>query len=329
MTLRILRLGLVVGGGALFVFLLLRIGPAAIASSFAHLSWRLGIILVFPFVFITAFDTLGWRFAFLRDSVPFTALLTTRLAGEAFNATTPTASVGGEAVKAWLLRREVPLAESLPSIIVAKTTITIAQGLFLALGIVCAWPTLEPGSGLLTAMVLMLGIEIIGIGGFVLVQMAGLLRGGGRILGRLGLLGDGGARGVNRVDGALSQFYRREPRRLVLSIAAHFVGWCLSAFETYLILKFLNVPVSLLTAIVIEAAGTAIRFVSFMIPAHLGALEGGQVMTFIGLGLPAAAGMSFVLVRRVREAAWVGLGFAVLAGQRSALPSIAPRIAEG
>ena len=328
MTMRMVRIGLFLGGGVLFAYLVATIGPAAIAASFSQLSWRLLVVLVFPFVIVTTFDTLGWRFAFRRDTVPFGALLSTRLAGEAFNVTTPTASVGGEAVKTWLLRDHVPLSESLPSVIVAKTTITIAQGLFLVLGIVCAWPTLAPDSPLLRGMEWMLGLEIIGVGGFVLAQVAGALGGGGRILGRLGILGGGSAQGVLRVDEALSQFYRREPKRLLLSIASHFLGWVASAFETYLILKFLNVPVSFVTAIIIEAVGTAVRFASFMVPAHLGAIEGGHVLAFLGLGLEAAAGMSFTLVRRLREAAWVGLGFLVLAAQRSTVPAGAAPEAE-
>ena len=323
------RMGLFLCGAALFTFLVVKIGPAAIAASFAQLSWRLPVVLVFPFVLATVLDTLGWRFAFRRDGVPFSALYSTRLAGEAFNVTTPTASVGGEAVKAWLLRDHVPLSESLPSVIVAKTTITIAQGLFLVLGILCALPTLAGNSPLLRGMELMLGLEIIGIGGFVVAQTSGALGGGGRILGRLGLLGGGGAQGVLQVDAALSHFYRHEPRRLALSIGAPFLGWVASALETWVILRVLNVPVPFVTAVIIEAVGTAVRFATFMIPAHLGAIEGGHVIAFLALGLDAAAGMSFTLVRRLREAAWVGLGFLVLTAQRSATSPAAPGPVEG
>ncbi|MBI4256220.1 MAG: flippase-like domain-containing protein, partial [Candidatus Rokubacteria bacterium] len=74
--------------------------PAAILASIAELSWRLAIVLCFPVTLVMVFDTLGWRFAFLRDGVAFRTLVTARLAGEAFNATTPTAALGGEAVKA-------------------------------------------------------------------------------------------------------------------------------------------------------------------------------------------------------------------------------------
>jgi glycosyltransferase 2 family protein len=306
-----LRGALAAGGAILFGYLVIRIGPRAIAGSIATLSWRLLVIVVFPFVVVNTFDTLGWFFAFRRN-VPFGMLLRVRMAGEAFNATTPTGSVGGEPVKAWLLRRRIPFRESLASVIVAKTTITIAQGLFLVVGIVCALWRLEDDSPLLRLMVVALGVEVIAVGGFVVAQLGGLFGRGGRLLERVGVAGAAGGCAGRRLDGALAVFYRRQPRRLALSIGFHFLGWAASGLETYLILMLLGTPVSALTAIVIEAVGTAVRFATFLVPAHLGALEGGFVATFPLLGLAPTTALSFSLVRRIREATWVGLGFLFL-----------------
>ncbi|MBI4610769.1 MAG: flippase-like domain-containing protein [Candidatus Rokubacteria bacterium] len=324
----IVHLILLVCGLALFGGLVFEIGPMAILSSFARLSWRLLIVLCFPFSLVTIFDTLGWRFAFAHDRVSFLPLLRARLAGEAFNATTPTASVGGEGVKAWLLRPHVSYEESLPSVIVAKTTITIAQGLFLLLGIVAAWGALPVNSPLMRAMQWLLALEVAAVGGFVLVQLKGGLAATSRGLAWLGFpLGKEHGQTLGRVNAGLSGFYKSQRRRLLLSIACHFLGWVFSALETYVILHFLDVPVSLTTATVIEAFGTGIRFATFLVPAHLGVLEGGHVAIFLALGLEAATGLSFSLVRRVREAAWIGLGFTVLAERRSlvrGMPTSAP-----
>ena len=300
-------------GAVLFVVLLVEIGPGAIIASFSELSWRLLVLICFPFILINAFDTLGWKFAFRGNAVPFGALWWARLAGEAFNATTPTVSVGGEAVKAWLIRRHSRLEEALPSVIVAKTTITIAQACFLVVGIAVAFSVLPAASPFLRAMEALLGLEIVGVSGFVLVQVLGALGRGGRLLHRLGLLHAGQpATVLGQVDVALSRFYRQEPLRLALSIGCHFVGWALSAAETYVILHALGRPVPASTAVVIEAFGTGIRFMSFMVPGHLGVLEGGHVAIFAALGLTGSTGLSFSLVRRVREAAWTALGFVVL-----------------
>src|SRR5262249_56573849 len=91
---RLLRLSLLLAGAALFVWLVVSIGPGAVVQAFRDLSWRLLVILVFPFGITTLLDTLGWRDAFRRDAVPFPHLLSRRLAGAPVYPTPPTASGG-------------------------------------------------------------------------------------------------------------------------------------------------------------------------------------------------------------------------------------------
>ena len=295
--------------------------PPAIAASIARVGWRLAIVIVVPTVFVALFDVLGWRYAFTRDRVPLVTLFWTRLAGEAVNLTTPTAALGGEAVKTWLLRDHVSLAESVPSVIVAKTTITIAQGLLLLLGVVLAWTSLAADSRLLIAMQWLLALELVALSIFVLAQTRGLAAFGGRLLGRFGVRRFAGHEGLGRVDRTLADFYLRQPGRLTLSIACHFAAWLLGALETWIILRFLGTPVSLVTATVIEAFGTGIRFATFMIPGSLGALEGGYAATFAALGLGGTMGVSFSLVRRIREIVWIGVGLVAFAFLRIPRPT--------
>jgi uncharacterized protein (TIRG00374 family) len=306
------RLALLGLGAALVGYLVWRNDPSALLHSVAQLSWRLLIVLAFPFVVVNLLDSLGWRFAFRGARVPLRTLFSVRLAGEAFNLTTPTASVGGEAVKAWLVRRHVGMAEGVTSVVVAKTTITIAQGLLLAVGLGCAFAMLPHDSPLLRAMTWLLAIEIAAVGIFVTTQVSGALAVGGRLLGGVPMLARL-AGSAGRLGHSLAHFYRRRPARVGLSVLFHFLGWLVGALEVWLILNLLGIEVSLVTATVIEAFSTAIRFATFMIPASLGALEGGHLAIFAALGLGATAGLSFSLVRRLREATWIGVGFVVLA----------------
>jgi len=307
-------------GLALLAALVVQNDPAAVLGSIVDLSWRLAIVLCFPVALVTLFDTLGWRFAFLREGVAFRALFASRLAGEAFNLTTP-AAIGGEAVKAWLLRGHAPLDASLASVIVAKTTITIAQGLFLLLGIVLAWRSILSGSLLFYGMLWLLAVEAVALGLFVLVQTRGMFGWAGELLDRLGVRATRGRSTLGRVDDVLGQFYRTAPQRLVLSIAFHFAAWLLGSLETWLILKFLGSEVSLATATVIEAFGTAIKVATFLIPASLGVLEGGFLATFVALGLSPTTAISFSLVRRAREVAWIAIGLVVFAVMRPRAPN--------
>ena len=254
------RLILLAIGVAFLGYLVVQVGPETLLASFQAISWRLLLIVWFPFVLITVLDTLGWRYAFRRDLTSFPTLLAARLAGEAFNATTPTASVGGEPVKAYLLRPWVPLGEGLASVIIAKTTVTLAQGAFLVVGIAVAFAVLPPAAPLLKGMTGLAAAEAVALGGFVLAQQKGLFGHGFRLLRGLGLSWrDQGHESARRLDDALSAFYREHRGRLTLSLLFHFGGWVVGSLEVYLILHFMGVPVSLATALVIEAFAAAIK----------------------------------------------------------------------
>lgn len=307
---RYVRSALCLAGLALLGVLIAENDPAAILASIWDLSWRLGVLLVFPAGLVAVLDAVGWRYAFAHDRVGLGRLFWTRAAGEAFNMITPTASVGGEAIKVWLLRGRAPVHESLPSVIVAKTTITLGQGALLLVGVVLAGRLAGTDSRLLVAMQWLLVLEVGSLAIFVFLQTRGMLGWGARLLRRFGL-SPGRHAALGRADDGLARFYRNHPARFLLSIACHFAGWMLGAAETYLILLFLGEPVSLLTAVVIEAFGTGIRFATFFIPASIGTFEGGNVAIFVALGLSATLGVSFSLVRRIREAAWVALGLLV------------------
>ena len=216
-------------------------------------------------------------------------------------------------MKAWLLRRRVPLDESVLSVVVAKTTIMIGQGLFLLVGIAITWLAAPPDSRLLGWMLWLLAVEVLAIVGFLLAQIQGGFGWVPRVLGRIGLGRSRHRETVARLDRGLAWFYRKEPRRLALSIGFHFIAWLLGSLEAYLILNFLGLEVSLETATIIEALGTAVRFATFLVPASLGALEGGFVATFTALGLAPSAGVAFGLARRVREVVWIAVGFAIFA----------------
>jgi hypothetical protein len=219
------------------------------------------------------------------------------------------APVGGDAIKVWFLRPHVSYRESVASVIVAKTTITLSQGLFLLIGVAVA-VSLAVDARLVRAMLWLLLVELIGVGGFLLVQIAGLLSRGARVLERFGQFEALAA--AENLDRTLQNFYRREWRRFGLSVGFHLLGWLLGVLETWLFLRMLQIPASLAAALVIETLGSAVRFATFFIPGSLGALEGANTAAFAALGFGAPAGLAFSLLRRLRQVVWIGLGVLVL-----------------
>jgi len=308
---RILKTVLALVGLVVLGVLVHRVGSRAILETLQRLRWWQLLLICLPYAVIMGVDTLGWRFAFRRDRAPFWRLYGARLVGEALNVVTALGSVGGEAAKAWLVRTHVTYEESVPAVIIAKTTNTIAQALFLSIGIVLAWMTLDVRSDILRGMLWLLGVEILAVAGFFGAQVAGLVGRGGRLLKKLGVIDD--VQYARKLDAALRNYYTRDWRRLTLSVAFHLVGWLLGGIEAFIMLRALGLDVSVLVATTIESFGSGVRFASFLVPASLGAFEGANAAAFGVLGFGAGAGLAFSFVRRARQAVWIAVGVALLA----------------
>jgi len=296
-------------GLAILAILVALVGKdETLAATARALGWQ-SLLVCLPFALIMAVDTLGWRYAFAYDRVPFLRLMAARVAGEAVNVMTAVAPVGGDAIKVWFLGSHVPYRESVASVIVAKTTITLSQTLFLLLGVAVAL-ALSVDARLVAAMFWLLLVELVGAGGFLFVQVTGLLGRGARRLARFGKLK--AIASAENLDQTLQSFYRRQWRRFSLSMGFHLLGWLMGVLETWLFLQVLHVPASLATAVVIETLGSAVRFATFFMPGSLGALEGANAAAFAALGFGAQAGLAFSLLRRLRQVVWIGLGVLVL-----------------
>ena len=311
---RSLRAALFVGGVVLLAFLVARLGAGALVSALTRLSWWQLVLVCLPYGLIMAVDTLGWRYAFEGKPAPYPRLLAARTAGEALNIVTALGSVGGEAVKVWLLRPAIPYEESVPSVIIAKTTSTIAQVLFLTLGLILAETTVTINGQVVSAMLGLVALEALLVGGFLGTQLTGLVRRAGRLLAWAGLLAE--TSHAERLDASLRRFYRHRWPRFLLSVAFHLCGWILGVLETMVFLWVLDRPVGVGTAAVIEALGSGVRFATFLVPGSVGVLEGANAGLFAALGLGASTGLAFSLVRRARQVVWIGVGLLVLVAAR-------------
>lgn len=318
MALAGLRPVLVIAGLIVIGILIARVGPAAIWDALRTLSWRLAVVLVFPTCLSVLLDTLGWRFTFRTPPRSFGRLLGARMAGEAVNLGTPTASVGGEPVRAYLLRPEVALRDALASVIVDKTTGVVSLVLLLLIGLLAGSLLLPVPRPLTLAMTGALVIEILCVTGFVVVQLRGALGGGGRLLAKLRLPPSPDRQAsLHAVDQALRAIYVTNARGVLASVIFHLLSLAVGTLEIYLVAYFLALPITLLGAFTIGAYGTAVKFFSFMVPASLGALEGGNVALFAAFGLPAASGLTYTLVRRLREIAWIAAGLLAMSALSS------------
>jgi len=303
-------------GLTLLGLILWRVGPDAVVAALRPIGWGIPV-LILAYLPVWVLDTLGWKFAFPAEAprVPLLRLLRIRLSGEAFNVLMPTLDLGGEAVKTLLLKREgVPTVQALASVVVAKTSLAVAEVFFLLAGLGVAVRIFALPGSLQRGMGVALLLGGTGLGIFILLQRRGLFGSLARLSRRLGLarrFWREQAPAVAGLDEALRAYYAH-PGRGALSVGFHLLGWLAGVAEVALILWFLDLPVTAASALALEAGHQLARAAAFFIPAKLGAQEGGSLILFSALGFPAALGVAVSLLRRVRELTWVSLGLLLL-----------------
>jgi len=261
------------------------------------------------------FDTAVWMMT-LATRAPGAAWLfqiwKIRVVGEAVNSATPLGSVGGEPVKALMLRKfhGIGLREGGSSLVLAKTCILIGLVLFLTTGFALMLASERlPGTMKLVAG-LGLAAFALAIAMLVAVQFLRLASRAGNRLGR-GRAGERLKRWLDAIadmDHQFVQFYRRHQSRFVAAVVLSVGNWLLGASELMVLMYFLDHPIAFADAIIIEALAQLVRAGTFFIPMSLGAQD-GTFMLAVGAitGLP-SLGIAVAVVRRGRELLWILLG---------------------
>jgi uncharacterized protein (TIRG00374 family) len=306
-------------GAAILVALLVRAGPAAVARSFAAVGWAFVAVVALGGV-AASLNTLSWRLTTARElRVPFGELFRMLLAAEAVNALSPVGFLGGELVRLGALRRRMPAADALGSVVLAATAQFAGQLVFLLAGLPAALGLLKSEtwrtavSWVATGAVTLLAVVLLAAWRPALA--APLLR----PLERLGRFGAAWERLSSVLTASVREniaALRRSPRDFALSVSASFAAWQVGVLETLVVMRALGRPVGLAQALAIEVLAVAIEGILFFVPARMGTLEGGRVLAFAALGLGPADGLVLGLVRRARELAWAVPGLVLLASLR-------------
>ncbi|MFT4561216.1 MAG: uncharacterized membrane protein YbhN (UPF0104 family) [Gammaproteobacteria bacterium] len=259
-------------------------------------------------------------------------LFVVRMIGEAYNNVTPLASMGGEPVKAWLLKtnHDIALRDSGTSLVLAKTASMFSLVIFTSIGFGLAVAHENLTSTHKAIIAAGLAWLVFNVIVFFLMQHLRLSTftatkiGKTRLGQRLGRL----ISGMQEMDEQFAHFYRHQRPRLALSMAFAMLNWLLGVAELYLILSLIGHPVSWTEAWLIEAAVQMIRTAAFFIPAGIGAQEGALMLTCGVITGSPTVGVSAALVRRFRELIWTGISLLLALGYRVG-PKLAVRVAAG
>lgn len=315
---------ILLGFGLVVLCLLVwNVGPGNIYEAASKLGLGTLFLILIPSVLMYVIEAYGWKVVLgqAAQGVSFWSLLTIRTAGEVVNMTTPTAFIGGEPLKVYLLNKnyQVPISEGGASVVIAKTTMTIAEVVYILGGVAVGFWLLGSGASAgqtIAAALLSVGLLVCSIVGFVFIQQRGLFASILSLFKKLQIrirALEAQEEHLRSIDHTILNFYSEHRRPFYASIGIYFVGWLAESLEVFGIIYALGGSISFLAAISIGAFAVFIKGGAFFIPGSLGAQEAGNVLLLQAFGYSDVTGITFALLRRFREVVWIGIGLVCLA----------------
>ena len=317
-------------GLALFVYVVKQVGLRAIVDALRQIG--AGFLLLLA---ITGFRHLTRAFAMRKAVAPehrrFTLwqAFTTRLGGEAVSFLTFTGPVLGEATKAALLRKRVPLNYGVQALVIDNLLYNLSVALFILSG----------------ACVMLVAYDLpdaaryslFGIAASSVVALAAVAWAVNRrimpatklvdVLIRLGLKRRAlrhRRQHIRRIETNVYTFYRRRRGAFFALVGCNFLTHAASVLEVYLTLRMLGFRPTLAAPYVIESLTKVINFVFGFVPATIGVYEGGTELILRTLGFAAATGVTLALVRKAGMFVWMSVGLLILT--RRAVPAAVRRL---
>jgi uncharacterized membrane protein YbhN (UPF0104 family) len=310
------QIGLLLAGVAVTGWILWTVGLATLASNLSMIGTRVLVLIALYLFAQLAFMVAWWV---LMDSEVraggFLKLFGVYLAGDTVNYVVPSGNLGGEAVKAYLMKEELGFGRALTSIVIHKHAELVAQCILLVGGLAICFTYFELPRLVIVASTVIVG----GLGGSLLL-MTWVLK-SGTISPMLRRLADWRPLAsylqthqlaADALTTRIRAFYEDQWRLFLLATGWCLIGWCGGLLETYLVLQILSPAEGWRTVVAIETMVMAFNMLFVFVPARLGSAEGVRAGVFLLVGLPAAEGVAYGVIRRARELAWLLPGLVVL-----------------
>lgn len=302
-------------GMAIVAWMVYRLGPRRIAENLHMVNWGIFLMIALKGARFLA-QALSWKLLLgeQRRGVSFRRLLRVALEGEALNYITIT-RVGGEAVKAYALKPQIPLSISAASVIVLKFTHLMGFWIVLTIGFLMVHFS-DLSGGVKAAA----GLGIGALAAFLIflywIQNIGMFRPVAWMLGKVQSKRawiDEQALRLTRLNNQILETYRSRPGRIILSIVIQALGWVEEIVFIWLTFLFLKLPQDWLLPTLVTTLALLLNSLFFFVPWRAGTQEGTLVLVFTMLDLSEPMGLSVAILKRVSELFWVFLGLAFFA----------------
>jgi hypothetical protein len=331
-------------GRVAMIVVVIGMAAALLLRAFDHVDWRatfravfrmgpLAPLVLLPWLAGVSLDAAGMHrlLVAMERPVRFAALLAIRVATEALHLTAPAGFLVADSMTASLLatRAGVPVTEGAVLAVARKWLVTRAHAAYIVVGAASGaslltvvslrylgggWLAWAIGATALAPLSLSFGL---GLGfrrqkALVRIQSLAAKLPWRALRERAAQWREGASAG----DKTLARI--GAARDATWSAAGLFFGcWLFEAVDTALILRLLGVSLDFGFAMGAEVAISMLRSVGNVLPAGLGVQDAGYATLLPAMGVAPDAAAAFVLVKRGKELAWIGIGFVVLGALRN------------
>jgi putative membrane protein len=292
-------------GFLLVVYLIIASGAAQVARAMLMIGWWLLPITLYHLVPLSL-SAMSWRELLPISNRPGVFnIIWIRWIRESINSLLPVASIGGDFASVRLAHLQgVPGTQAAASMVVDTTIGAVTQLIFVitGVGVLLMRPSQRSALVVAGSVLLSVGVLVVAITAFVVVQHRGLFVGSSKLAHRLlpKRWLSAFATSASAIDDTVVAAYRSR-WSILRATSLRLVGWAAGAGEIWLVMQSLKQPVGVVDAFVLESLGAGVRAAAFMVPGALGALEASFVLFGALFGLPAETALAMSLSKRVRE----------------------------
>jgi hypothetical protein len=343
---------LFVGVAALALWNTLRHAELGRAAAIAAAVGAPIALALLPYVAIIACHAEAYRrvLGVLGHRVSFPRIYSVVLSTEAVLMSFPAGIAVSDSLNPYLLRRrcDIPIPDGLAGIATKKSLIVLSNALYVTLALGFGFGYLRLASERLLGfrgLEWMVAASAVGLYVMVFAMMKALVSGSlatrsHGLLARIpsprlrAFLADKKS-GFVATDRHFAVLFRERRSELAASAALLLGMWLLESVETLVILRLLHVRLGFTEVLALEVVVVMLRSLAFVVPGALGVLDAGYVAFLGAFGVLDAPtiGVAFMLIKRAKELAWIGVGFLLFLVMKDAPPraeaAIALRSAEG
>jgi len=304
-------------GCALLVYLVQRIGPAALLQQARVIGWSMCLVLALGGI-AHCIKAYAWNLTFPKDvHIPLGRALKLRLVSEAAAQLGLAGQVLGEGLRVSLLGKTVPLSVRISSATIDRGLYTISAAIVGVMGVFGA-VLLLPLSKAWREYSIIFAVAMLV---FTLTAVIAVLRRWPvlsqcvRALRRLNGLQNrlsSAEQTIRSAEEVLFDFHRQRPSAFWTSFALNIASQVFALLEVCLLLHFTGNKIGFMGTVVYEGFTKVINTVGALVPGNIGTYEGGNILIGRLFGVTSAAALAVGMCRRIRALFWAAVGMLFL-----------------